>query len=85
MPHRRKKSLVEGQPPKRRGANRRKAKTNPISAMYEEQKEGLPKVRSKRPRKTTGGTRKRSGPVRERGKKVAAAKTSTRRRSAQRV
>ncbi|MGH8177160.1 MAG: hypothetical protein ACREV5_12950 [Steroidobacter sp.] len=35
MPHRRKKSLVENSnPPKRRGANRRKAKSTPTSRLY---------------------------------------------------
>jgi hypothetical protein len=79
MPHRRKKSRKEGQPPKDKGANRRKAKQDPIAARYAQAQEDRPTVRSKRPRKAAGGKRKRSGPVRERGKKVAAAKKPTRR------
>jgi hypothetical protein len=36
MPHRRKKSLVDDRPPKRRGANRRKAKRDPTSELYQD-------------------------------------------------
>lgn len=83
MPHRRKKSADEGRPPKRRGANRRKSLPDPIAEMYAGHEEGLPAKRSKSPRKTTGGTRTRSGPARRgRGKKVAARKQPTRRRRA---
>ncbi len=80
MPHRRKTSLKEGKPPKRRGANRRKAKPDPIAEMYAGSEEGLPAKRSKQPRKASGGSRKRSGPKsKQRGKKVAAVKRPTRR------
>jgi hypothetical protein len=79
MPHRRKKSLDEGRPPKRRGANRRKSQPDPITAMYAGREEGLPAKRSKQPRKAAGGTRTRSPSSRRRGKKVAAVKRPTRR------
>ena len=83
MPHRRKKSADEGRPPKRRGANRRKSQPDPIAQVYAGHEEGLPTKRSKSPRKTSGGTRTRSGPgSRSRGKKVAATKGTTRRRRA---
>jgi hypothetical protein len=82
MPHRRKKSRAEGQPPKERGANRRKAKKDPIAASYAKREEDWPATRSKQPRKAAGGKRKRSGPARKRGKKVAAAKRATQRRRA---
>jgi hypothetical protein len=80
MPHQRKKSLKEGKPPKRRAASRRKSQPDPIAEMYAGHQEGLPAKRSKRPRKTSGGTRTRSGPsTKQRGKKVAAVKRPTRR------
>lgn len=83
MPHRRKKSVDEGRPPKRRAANRRKSLPDPIAEMYAGREEGLPTKRSKRPRKTSGGSRTRSGPgSKQRGKKVAAVKRPTRRRRA---
>lgn len=81
MPQRRKKSLVDDRPPKRRAANRRKAKPDPTSELYRDTQEGWPVARSKQPRATSKGRRTRSGPVRKRGKKTAAAKRSTQRRS----
>ena len=78
MPHRRKKSRKEGQPPKDKAANRRKAKQDPIAAQAQAQ-EDWPTARSKQTRKTAGGKRKRSGPAKKRGKKTAAAKKPTRR------
>jgi hypothetical protein len=83
MPHRRRKSLVDDRPPKRRGANRRKAKRDPTSEFYGDLQEDRPVARSKRPRATAKGRRTRSGPARrKRGKKTAAAKRSSQRRSA---
>lgn len=79
MPNRRKKSRKEGQPPKDKAANRRKAKQDPIAARYAEAQEDWPTARSKQPRKTAGGKRKRSGPAKKRGKKTAVAKKPTRR------
>ena len=85
MPHRRKQSLKEGRPPKRRGANRRKAKQDPIAAGYAAREEERPTVRSKQARKTAGGKRKASGPARKRGKKTQAVKNPTRRSKAPRT
>lgn len=79
----RKKSLRENpNPPKRRAANRRKAKRDPISELYADRQQDWPKARSKRPRKTSASKRKASGGGRtQRGKKTASAKRSTQRRS----
>lgn len=78
MPHRKKRSVKEGPPPKRRAANRRKAKKDPISEMYANAEQGSATTRTKRPRKVSGGKRQASGPAHaSRGKKTAAAKRST--------
>ena len=79
MPHRRKKSLKEGSLPKRKGANRRKAKPDPIAERYAEAQEERPTARSKQPRRAAGGKAQRSGPARKRGKKTATVKKPTRR------
>lgn len=78
-----KRSLRERKsPPKRRGANRRKAKTDPISQLYAELQQDWPRARSKRPRKVSAKQRKRSGgAVKKRGKKVAVAKARSQRRA----
>jgi hypothetical protein len=80
---RRKKSLVVNpNPPKRRAANRRKAKRSPVSEMYAAQEQERSTVRSRRPRKVSASKRKRSGgAVKERGKRVAPAKAVNRRRA----
>jgi hypothetical protein len=80
MPHRKKKSVDEGRPPKRRAANRRKAQRDPISQMYAERQGEWPSARSKAPRKKAGGRRTRSGPAKtQRGKNTASAKRATQR------
>jgi hypothetical protein len=82
MPHRRKKSLVDDRPPKRRGANRRKAQSDPTSETYQAMEEDRTRVRTKKPRKTSASKRKRSGGARkERGKKTVGAKAKTQRRA----
>lgn len=77
-----KKSLVEDKnPPKRRGANRRKAKSR-TSPVFEEIQQDWPRARTKRPRKSSAVKRKRSGGAhKERGKRVASAKAPTQRRA----
>jgi hypothetical protein len=83
MPHQRKKSITDRDPPKRRAANRRKAKPDATSEMYRNMQEGSQISRSKQPRAASGDKRKRSGPARkQRGKKIASAKRGTRRRNA---
>jgi hypothetical protein len=77
MPHQRKKSVSERDPPKRRAANRRKARRDATSDMYQNMQGDRQTVRSKQPRAASGGKRKRSGPARkQRGKKTASAKTT---------
>jgi hypothetical protein len=74
MPHKRKKSVSERDPPKRRAANRRKARRDATSDMYQNMQGDRQTVRSKQPRAASGGKSKRSGPARkQRGKKTASA------------
>ena len=80
MPHRKKRSVKESPPPKRKAANRRKAKKDPISEMYANAEQGWPATRTKQPRKASGGKRQASGPAHaSRGKKTAAAKRTIQR------
>jgi hypothetical protein len=76
---RRKKSLVENpNPPKRRAANRRKAKRSPVSEMYAERETERTTVRSRRPRKTSASSKRSGSAVRKRGKRVAPRKAVNR-------